>query len=181
MRVAFLAALVALASAARADGFRGNLTAGTGIGRDFIGGQLEAGFGHWTALAGFGPLAFSNNAARPSSLALGARWSMRPDGSGFAVALQGMAWVDRGPATVDYRETVVIVAATAHWRWLLWHHLVLDVGAGPALSFDNYRFPTTDYGASNGRLHRTTCFGVHSDVAQCSYPFDLELGLGVAF
>ena len=176
MRVAFFAALVALASAARADGFRGNLTVGTGVGRDVIGGQLEAGFGHWTAFLGLGPLTLASR-----SFALGARWSSQPDGSGFGAALQGMVSVDRGPAWVDYRETVVILAATAHWRWLLWEHLVLDVGAGPALSFDSYRFPTTDYGASNGKLQRTTCFGVHSDVAQCLYPFDLELGLGVAF
>lgn len=189
MRLALLLALTALSSAAHADGFRVSLTGGTGVGRDsppsrrgayFLGGQLEAGFGHWTVFASKGVVAVPYRLP-DHSIAFGARWSMQPDGSGFGVALQSAIWISRGPPSVDYRETTTIIAATAHWRWLFWRHLVLDVGAGPAVSFDSYRFPTYDYGADSGRLQRRTCVGVLGDVAECFYPFDLELGLGLAF
>ena len=188
MRLALLLALTALCSAAHADGFRASLTGGIGIGRDtppparrgayFLGGQLEAGYGHWTVFAG--ELLVVPYQRPEHSIAFGARWSMRPDGSGFGVALQSAIWTSHGSPSVDYRETTTVVAATAHWRWLFWRHLVLDVGAGPAVTFDSYRFPTSDYGADNGRLQRRTCVGVGGP-GECVFPFDLELGLGFAF
>ena len=75
--------LALLAGSARAADFRGGLSAGLGLGHDFIGLQLELGAGHWAAFASAGPLGFS-------SLALGGRWSARPDGSGFGLALQAV-------------------------------------------------------------------------------------------
>ena len=188
MRLALPLALIALASSVRADGLRMSLTGGTGIGRDappsrrgayFLGGQLEAGFGHWTVFAG--ELVVVPYQRPDHSLALGARWSMQPDGSGFGVALQSAIWTSHGSPSVDYRESTTVVAATAHWRWLFWKHLVLDVGAGPALSFDSYRFPTRDYDANNGKLLRRTCVGIVGDPGECVYPLDVELGLGLAF
>ena len=51
-----------------------------------------------------------------------------------------------------------------------------------AISVDSYRFPTRDYGADNGKLRRTTCFGIGMDVGSCGgIPLDIELGLGFAF
>ena len=177
MRLALLLALTALSSAAQADGFRASLTGGAGVGRDFLGGQLEAGWDHWSVFAGLG-----RPSAHPdSSFAFGGRWSAQPDGSGFGAALQAAIWRSSGPQYVDYRETTTIVAATAHWRWLFWQHLVLDLGVGPAVSFDSYRFPTQDYDANNGKLLQRTCAGILGDVGQCFFPFDVELGLGLAF
>ena len=188
MRLAILLALTALSSAAHADDFRMSLTGGIGVGRDtppsrrnayFIGGQLEAGFGQWTVFAG--ELVTVPHQRPDFSIAFGARWSMQPDGSGFGVALQSAIWISSGPPSVDYRDTTTVVAATAHWRWLFWKHLVLDVGAGPAVTFDSYRFPTSDYGADSGKLQRRTCVGVGGGDGDCVLPFDVELGLGLAF
>ena len=75
--------LALLAGSARAADFRGGLSAGLGLGHDFIGLQLELGAGHWSAFASAGPLKFS-------SLAIGGRWSEQPDGSGFGLALQAV-------------------------------------------------------------------------------------------
>ena len=189
MRLALLLALTALSSSAHADGFRASLTGGIGVGRDtpplrrgayFLGGQLEAGFGHWTAFAS--ELVLVPFQRPDQSIGFGGRWSAEPDGSGFGVALQAAIWRSSGLANFDYRETTTVVAATAHWRWLFWQHLVLDLGAGPAVSFDSYRFPTRDYDANNGKLLQRTCVGVGGgDPGECPFPIDFELGLGLAF
>ena len=176
MRLAIPLAIL-LASAARAEPARVSLTAGTGVGRDFAGGQLEIGAGNWSGSVGLGLLLVAG-----TSIALGARWSMRPDGSGFGVGLQAFVVTEQGTDFDDYRETFTVVSATAHWRWLFLRHFIVDVGAGPAISVDSYRFPTRDYGADNGKLRRTTCFGIGMDVGTCGgIPLDIELGLGFAF
>ncbi len=160
----------------RAADFRGGLSAGIGLGHDFIGLQLELGAGHWAAFASAGPLKFS-------SLALGGRWSARPDGSGFGLALQAAVFQTTGGSSpyTDSRETVTSVAATAHWRWSF---VLFDLGAGPAVSFDSYRFPTyadDSNLADDHKLIRVTCVGLLVDVATCGFPLDIELGLGAAF
>ena len=170
--------LALLAGSARAADFRGGLSAGIGLGHDFVGLQLELGAGHWSAFASAGPLGFS-------SLALGGRWSARLDGSGFGLALQAVVLKRTGgpPPYSDSRETITSVAATAHWRWR-WSFVLLDLGAGPAVSFDSYRFPTyADNGnpADDHKLIQATCVGILVDIATCGFPFDIELGLGVAF
>lgn len=176
-RVACLSALL-IADGARAADFRGSLTAGLGVGHDIAGLQLELGAGHWSGFASLGPLGFS-------SVALGARWSLRPDGSGFGAALQAAVWKtsgDSSPYTND-RETMTLVSATAHWRWI-WHFLLVDLGAGPAATFDSYRYPTyTDSftPADGSKLVRTGCLGLFIDLGRCKLPLDLELGLGLAF
>jgi len=80
-------------------------------------------------------------------------------------------------------ETVTILSATAHWRWQ-WTWFLLDVGAGPALSFDSYRYAVDDSDVPpgmRGRITRSTCVGIHTDVGTCGVPLDLALSLGVSF
>jgi hypothetical protein len=110
-----------------------------------------------------------------------ARWSLRPDGSGFGAALQGSVGIERGPPSVDSRETLTVLSATAHWRWKLGPFLI-DVGAGPAISIDSYRFPTMDYGADSGKRVQKVRLGVCEDgFGMCALPLDLELGVGIGF
>lgn len=169
--------LLLVAGGARAADFRGDLTAGVGIGRDIAGLQLELGAGHWSGFASLGLLGLS-------SAALGARWSALPDGSGFGLALQAAVWKRTGGSSpfTDSRETVTILSATAHWRWR-WRFLLIDLGAGPAVTFDSYRFPTfaDDAPGDDRKLLRKTCVGIFTDVGTCGFPLDVELGLGVAF
>lgn len=174
--VSFTALLVA--AGARAADFRGDLAAGIGVGHDIAGLQLELGADHLSGFASLGLLGFS-------SFALGTRWSQRPDGSGLGVALQTLVWRTTGnfsPYT-NGRETVTIVSATVHRRWR-WRSLLIDLGAGPAVSFDSERLPSyadTGNPADDNRLTRTTCFGIYTDVGKCGFPLDLELGVGFAF
>ena len=168
-----------VAGGARAADFRGDLTAGIGLGHDFAGLQLELGTGRWTGFASAGLVG-------SSSIALGGRWSARPDGSGFGLALQAAIWKTAGGSSpyADSRETITSVAATAHWRWR-WRFLLIDLGAGPAVSFDSYRFPTyaDEFDRTDDhKLIRGACVGILVDAASCAgSPFDVELGLGIAF
>jgi hypothetical protein len=176
-----MAAIAVSAFASRgvhAEEFRGTFTLGTGVGRDGVGGQIELGVAHFSVLAGLG--------VRPvngiGSFALGARWSMRPDGSGLGIALQGSVGQEVYGATPqsNARETLTVLSATAHWRWKRGAFL-LDAGAGPALSLDSYRFPSADYGAQSGTLRRKVCTGICGAGLEFPFPLDLELGLGFAF
>ena len=169
MRAAFLLLLAAFGAAA--DPLRGSLTAGFGVGRDLAGVELELGAGNWSGFASITPTAMLD-----SSIAFGGRWSMRPDGSGLGVALQTL--VARPSSLIGARETYIVASATVHWRWIFFGHLSLDVGAGPAVSFDSYR----DVGEADSRLHQTNCFCIGMDVGSCdAIPLDVEAGLGVAF
>ncbi len=99
---------VLIAPAASAEGIRASLSGGLGVAHDGLGIQLEAGAGQWTGFVGLSAY---------SAVALGARWSMNPDGSGFGIALQGLvARSSPGPSASKYfddRETLTIIAATA--------------------------------------------------------------------
>jgi hypothetical protein len=181
-----LLAMLVVAGAAHAEGFRASVSVGTGVSHDallgpnyfrdnWLGVQLELGYRRWSGFIAYG----SRPVASDGSIALGVRWSNRPDGSGFGLALQGSVGTERGPATVDDRQTLTVFAASAHWRWKL-SLLFIDVGAGPAVSFNSYRFPTDDYGANNGKLVRAVCFGVgcNGDAASNFLPLDLEIAIG---
>lgn len=180
MRLALLLALTV--STARAEGIRGGINGGLGVGRGLFGAQIELGAGSWTGFAGLSP--------DPIHLfALGARWSTNPDGSGFGVAVQTALWRTHGDPNFAYsndRETETFIAATAHWRWR-WGFLMVDIGAGPAITFDSYRYATyadSPNAADNGSLVRTTCFGIPLDAGRScaqSIPLDLEVGAGFAF
>jgi hypothetical protein len=106
----------------------------------------------------------------------GGRWSPDPSGAGFGVALQGLVWSDYSTADRT-QETVVVVAATAHYRFR-WGLFLADVGAGPAVSFDSYRLLGLD-AATN--LRRNVCFGVRTGVGKCEIPLDVEVSVGVGF
>jgi hypothetical protein len=178
MRVALF--LVLLVPAARAEGIRASVSGGLGVAHDGLGVQLELGADHFTGFVGFSAF---------RALTLGTRWSLRPDGSGFGVSVQGLVALSSGEPDPDlnYRETLTIVSLTLHWRWR-WGPFFLDAGAGPAVTFDSYRFPTADNRdpRDDGRLVRQTCFGIPlaSGPGSCSsdvLPLAFDLSLGLAF
>jgi hypothetical protein len=175
MRAGLALGVLLSASSALADGERGALTGGIGMGHAFLGGQLEVGVNNWSAFGAIGPETF----------ALGTRWSMRPDGSGLGVALHATVW--HGSGCCGDHGTTTVLAATAHWRWK-WGFFILDAGAGPAFSLSSYRQSSTDLDVpeyDRGKLTQSACFGVLLDNS-CSggatvFPIDVELGLGFAF
>ena len=170
-----LLVIALIAPTARAEGLRGNVSAGLGAGYSLLGVKLELGAGHWSGFAALSPLALYSSSSIAG--ALGARWSAQADGSGLGVALQGWLW-----KVADYdRDTQVVIAATIHWRWRF-GHFTIDAGAGPAVRLDRYR-PGPDAEYKRG-LVSANCIGigVFVDMGQCGgIPFDVELGLGFAF
>ena len=155
------------ATDAQAEGLRATLTFGLGAGHALLGPQAEVGYDHVSASFAVAPV-------DALAVAFGARWSLRPSGEGFGVALHGFVWRTSGAL---FDETTVVLAATAHWRWK-WGVLVLDAGAGPAFSIDSYRSKDEGFPKS---LQRSTCAGFHTDVGQCGLPLDLELAAGIGF
>jgi hypothetical protein len=149
------------ASSSRADALHGGVSFGTGVARDgwvnqpdpraWPGGQLELGYGHWSALVAAG--------GRERQTSVG---------------------TSRGPTSADFRETLTVISATAHWRWKL-GPLFFDVGAGPAISFDSTREPAGDRNPLGPTLWRTTCIGTCGELHAGGLPIDVELGVGLGF
>ena len=82
-RVAVLLVIALIAPTARAEGLRGNVSAGLGAGYSLLGVKLELGAGHWSGFAALSPLALYSSSSIAG--ALGARWSAQADGGGLGV------------------------------------------------------------------------------------------------
>lgn len=176
MRIALLA--LVLSAAARAEGFKGSIGVGVGNAYDLVGARLELGWGRFSGLVG-APAAIRSD--WDHSLSVGGRWSfLRPE-SGPALALVA-SWSWYGPqGDFDARETVVIISATLSWRFRL-GPIFLELGAGPAISHDSYRFPSRDYGADSGRLIQRWRYGVTPlGASEIDFPFDADAGLSFAW
>lgn len=176
VRLACVFAASLAVGAVRAEGLRGAVTGGLGVGQAVLGVRGELGWNQWSASLALAPFPGLNPS---NSFAAGLRWSLRPDGSGLGVAAQTLVWKKGGSEP----ETLVLLALTAHWRWT-WGVFALDLGAGPAVSLNAYRLPTQDSDlprAAWGTVREDVCFGIHTDRGRCGIPLDVELGLGVAF
>ncbi len=178
MKHLFIAALLLSASARAQEvepaALRGGIGFGVGTQYGVIGARAELGYG-----------AFSGSIAVPVFLwdksfktyALAVRWSPRGK-SGPFVSAGAMLAVDDNEFD---QTTLVVFSLIGGWRWRL-GPLSLEVGAGPAVSHLDYRFPKEDYGARNGSLVRSWSYGIRPDVTtQPGFPFDVSVGLGLNF
>jgi hypothetical protein len=153
---------------------------GIGLGNayDLAGVRLEVGSGPFSGTVGFGYTEVSHD--WDHSVSFGARWSLLRDDDGLALAVHCSLFRWTTPAQADGAESLVIVSATIGWRWRF-GPVYLEVGAGPAVTHDAYRFPSEDYGAASGTLSQQWKFGVNpGGITGDPFPIDAFAGLGFA-
>ncbi|HUJ27144.1 MAG TPA: hypothetical protein VLW85_14055 [Myxococcales bacterium] len=152
---------------------------GAGNGYDLVGLRLEGGAGPLTAQVAFTGGCIADGWSTPVSLGL--RWSFLRDESGPALSVHTSIFHQPPSQPGDGAETLVMISAIVSWRWRF-GPLYLEAGAGPAISHDAYRYPSTDYDALNGVLAQKWLWGLQpGGLTGTSLPLDVEVGAGFAF